>query len=150
MTRAGAPTPPTKDYLAEMKRCSKCRKLKDKSEFARMGSGLQYWCKKCHLKKIRAYRQKEKEERLAEEKMEKIRQAILRKEILNAPAYKYENEYTTFLIEPIHRRGVADVQFKAQIVNNSNEDEAMGIEMPEIRTEWLKDWLNVKLKKGKE
>ena len=137
---------PTKDYLGEMRRCSKCKKRKDKSKFSKLGDGLQYWCKKCHLAKIRAYRQKEKEAKIFKIQKEHREQQALRKEILSLPFFKYKNEYTTLLVEPIRRQGVADVQFKAQILNNFNEDESMGIEMPADWMELLRDWSDVKLK----
>ena len=43
---------------ARMKRCSKCGKLKDKSEFSKQSSrkdGLRYWCKKCECDYLHEY-----------------------------------------------------------------------------------------------
>lgn len=128
----------TKDYLGEMKRCSrpKCRKLKDKSEFGidcHNKDGLNHQCKKCKNKWARANHKRKTEAKFCK---------------LNQPSFIYQNEHTTFLVEPVYRQGVAEVRFKAQIFS---EYEEIGVdEIPVIKMKELRDWLNVKLKQEKK
>ena len=135
----------------ESKRCTRCDKLKDVSEFHKLGKGspkLQSWCKECNHASMTAYRQRIKDKKLA---IKKAAEKILKTErlkVLSAPTYRYENEHTTFLVESIHRQGTG-IKFKVQIFDKVNEDKVMGIEMPPKKTEWLRDWLVIKLKEGK-
>ncbi len=44
--------------MVKMKRCTKCKKLKDESEFSkdrRLKDGLRCWCKKCECEYIHQY-----------------------------------------------------------------------------------------------
>ena len=131
---------PTKDYLGEMRRCSKCKQKKDKSEFSKLGDGLQYWCKKCHLAKIRAYRKREKDIKLAKEVEEERKLKAFRENILRLPAFTFQNGYTLNVI-PIYEN------FKIELCIDQEE---MAVLIPNDRAELLKDWLSVKLKQEKE
>ncbi len=123
-----------------MKRCSKCKQEKDESEFSRLGNGLQYWCKKCHRLKIRAIRKKEKDEKFTEEKLEKVRQTIFRSNVLNQPSFIYQNGYTLNVI-PMYEN------FKIEICAGQEE---MAVLVPADRMELLRNWLNVKIRAGKQ
>lgn len=134
---------PTKDYLGEMRRCSKCKRKKDKSEFYKLAKGgvkLQSWCKQCHHDSMAIVHEKDRKEKLAKEKIEKARVAFLRKDVLRQPSFVFQNGYTLNII-PIYEN------FKIELCAGQEE---MAVLIPNDRAELLRDWLNVKLKQEKE
>lgn len=120
-----------------MKKCPKCKKEKDESEFHKCGGGLQGPCKKCHLAHIRIYREQQKAEKLAVEAEEKRNLTAFRQGVLKQPAFTYQNGYTLNVI-PMYD------DFKIELCDGQEE---MAVLLPIDRTELLKDWLGIKLRK---
>ena len=84
---------------AGMKRCTRCGKLKDKSEFgkqAKFKDGLRYWCKQCFRDYSNEYRGKHgkvgKKNRSFEEAHRKVR-GVRQKQCSGCRRWKLEDEF---------------------------------------------------------
>ena len=82
-----------------MKRCSKCKKQKDESEFyknARTRDGLKYQCKACELKYLRLlYRKKHKSvrRRYSYKESHRVVGSVKQKRCSRCNKWKAESEY---------------------------------------------------------
>jgi hypothetical protein len=84
---------------ARMKRCTRCGKLKDKSEFgkqAKLKDGLRYWCKQCVRDYNHEYRRKHgkggKKYRSFEEAHREVR-GVRQKQCSGCRRWKPEDEF---------------------------------------------------------